>query len=583
MADEPPPLPADSVSSAVDEPVLLDEDDPFGAAPRAAPPPIDADATAGASDAATTAATSGDLSAGSNVDVVPEAEPDKGGEDEAEDEDELGLEDDSEPAAEPTDNSGTPEPVPEPVAPSPAEDVSEPAGDAAAGAAAAASPSSSRPSVDGARGAAADAVASPSPTRSAGGHRMKPLFSVDVRVGDPERVGVGFKSFVVYKVRTKVDVNTAHPQFREVRVCSTVSPAALDPSNVLAAQAESSLPHFSAPQMLSTHRFSDFFNMRAHLVAAYPGVLVPPCPPKDAMGTGVVKFKSAGVEIMQFVARRAAALHRFMRRVVAHPILRKDETLRAFLETDASVPKCKGGGLGRSFLSGYVEQSEWFADKAVELDTLEAQLKKLTDAVASVATQRKMMAEATATFSEVFASLAAAEEVAPLTQAMDAFSDTLSEIQRAQQKVASRDFYEFAEVVKDYIPLIAAVRYCFQQRISAHKQWMNAKSTLGKKEDTLAKLQAKGDLVPPVKVDAAKQQVEQMVQREATTAKQFRVISARVKREVERFDAIKIREFQKVAMDFVQRAMVAQQLVMREWEKYLPIAKAIALPEPGSE
>ena len=33
------------------------------------------------------------------------------------------------------------------------------------------------------------------------------------------------------------------------------------------------------------HRFSDFFSLYKYLVESYPGVIVPPCPPKDALGT----------------------------------------------------------------------------------------------------------------------------------------------------------------------------------------------------------------------------------------------------------------------------------------------------------
>jgi hypothetical protein len=32
------------------------------------------------------------------------------------------------------------------------------------------------------------------------------------------------------------------------------------------------------------HRFSDFFSLYKYLVESYPGVIVPHCPPKDALG-----------------------------------------------------------------------------------------------------------------------------------------------------------------------------------------------------------------------------------------------------------------------------------------------------------
>ena len=74
----------------------------------------------------------------------------------------------------------------------------------------------------------------------------------------------------------------------------------------------------------------------SQLVHKYQGIIVPPCPPKDAVGTGVMKMKGAG-DITPFIERRQYALQRFLRRLASHPILVVDENVVAFFETDAKM------------------------------------------------------------------------------------------------------------------------------------------------------------------------------------------------------------------------------------------------------
>lgn len=88
------------------------------------------------------------------------------------------------------------------------------------------------------------------------------------------------------------------------------------------------------------------------LVEKYAGVIVPPTPPKDAVGTGMMKFKGQGAEITPFIERRCAALdrcagyicassltclRRFVKRIAEHPVLRNDALFKTFLSTTEKV------------------------------------------------------------------------------------------------------------------------------------------------------------------------------------------------------------------------------------------------------
>ena len=109
---------------------------------------------------------------------------------------------------------------------------------------------------------------------------------------------------------------------------------------------------------------------------------------------------------MSFIIKLLTVLHdeltvvgcRFLQHVAAHPLIRRDETFKSFLQTETKVPKAKGSGIANMMakLVGYNEGDEvrtgwlfgggscqlmvgwqWFADKGGELDALEGQLKKL--------------------------------------------------------------------------------------------------------------------------------------------------------------------------------------------------------------
>jgi hypothetical protein len=72
-------------------------------------------------------------------------------------------------------------------------------------------------------------------------------------------------------------------------------------------------------------RYRDFLWLRAQLVGAFPGAIVPPLPPPDK------PYKDDRFS-PQFIQRRQAGLELFLRRVAAHPTLASSADLLTFLE-----------------------------------------------------------------------------------------------------------------------------------------------------------------------------------------------------------------------------------------------------------
>jgi hypothetical protein len=81
------------------------------------------------------------------------------------------------------------------------------------------------------------------------------------------------------------------------------------------------------------HRYSDFEMMRAHFIQIFPGVFVPPMPPKNYFG---ITSDEA------FLNQRMKDLERFVNRILEVPILRDSIALQKFFQVDVTnFDSCK--------------------------------------------------------------------------------------------------------------------------------------------------------------------------------------------------------------------------------------------------
>lgn len=85
---------------------------------------------------------------------------------------------------------------------------------------------------------------------------------------------------------------------------------------------------FQKPDFAIRRRFTDFFFLYKTLYRDYPACAVPPLPDKHKME--YVRGDRFGSE---FTTRRAWSLHRFLKRLTLHPVLRRAPMLAIFLES----------------------------------------------------------------------------------------------------------------------------------------------------------------------------------------------------------------------------------------------------------
>ncbi|XP_038071643.1 sorting nexin-2-like [Patiria miniata] len=382
-------------------------------------------------------------------------------------------------------------------------------------------------------------------------------FDMEITITEPFKKGEGMSAYMAYKVSTK----TSNPVFKK-------------------------------PEMSVFRRFSDFLGLHQKLVNSHTvkGYIVPPAPEKSVVGMTKVKMSKGQEEpnSMDFVEKRRAAMERYLNRTAAHPQLQKDQNFIEFLEKDelpkaTSTSALSGAGVKRAF-SGIMdsakkmaskvhESDQWFEEKHQQIESLDSQLKKLHLSVESMVSHRRELGGATAIFAKSAAMLGNSEEHTALSRAISQLAETEEKIDQIHVEQANTDFYVLAELLKDYIGLIGSVRDAFREREKTFGIWQSAQTMLAKKRDQEAKLKISGK---PDKLAQIQEEIKEWEAKEAKGQKDFEKISKTIRKEYNRFEVNRMRDFRSVIIKYLEALMTHQQEVIQSWEGFLPEAKAIA-------
>ncbi|XP_070543510.1 sorting nexin-2-like [Ptychodera flava] len=379
-------------------------------------------------------------------------------------------------------------------------------------------------------------------------------FELEIMVTEPQKKGDGIKAFVAYKVTTRTTI-----------------------------------PIFKRPEFSVWRRFSDFLGLHEKLNGKHThgGVIVPPAPEKSVIGMTQVKVSKEEASI-DFIEKRRASLERYLNRTAAHPTLQQDPDFRDFLERDelpraTSTSAVSGAGVKRLFnmvtdtvskmTTKMSESDQWFEDKQQQIDSLDQQLKKLHSSVETLVLHRKDLSLATASFAKSAATLGNAEEHTGLSRALAQLAEVEEKIDQLHQDQANTDFYVLSELLKDYIGLISSIRDVFREREKAYHKWQDAQVNLTKKREQEVKFQSAGK---PDKVAQVKQEIKEWEHKVETGQEDFEKISKTIRKEIERFEKNRVRDFRSVIIKYLETIMESQQQVIKYWEGFLPEAKAIA-------
>ncbi|XP_027707836.1 sorting nexin-1 isoform X1 [Vombatus ursinus] len=380
-------------------------------------------------------------------------------------------------------------------------------------------------------------------------------FDLTVSITDPEKIGDGMNAYVAYKVTT-----------------------------------QTSLPMFRSKQFSVKRRFSDFLGLYEKLSEKHSqnGFIVPPPPEKSLIGMTKVKVGKEDSSSAEFLEKRRAALERYLQRIVNHPTMLQDPDVREFLEKE-ELPRAvgtqtlSGAGLLKMFnkatdavskMTIKMNESDiWFEEKLQEVECEEQRLRKLHTVVETLVNHRKELALNTAQFAKSLAMLGSSEDNTALSRALSQLAEVEEKIEQLHQEQASNDFFLLAELLSDYIRLLAIVRGAFDHRMKTWQRWQDAQTMLQKKRETEARLLWANK---PDKLQQAKDEIAEWESRVTQYERDFERISTVVRKEVIRFEKEKSKDFRNHVIKYLETLLYSQQQLVKYWEAFLPEAKAIS-------
>uniref|UniRef100_A0A5B7AW87 Putative sorting nexin 2A-like isoform X1 n=1 Tax=Davidia involucrata TaxID=16924 RepID=A0A5B7AW87_DAVIN len=91
------------------------------------------------------------------------------------------------------------------------------------------------------------------------------------------------------------------------------------------------MPEFGGSEFSVRRRFKDVVTLSDRLSEAYRGFFIPPRPDKSVVESQVMQKQ-------EFVEQRRVALEKYLQRLVAHPVIKKSDELRVFLQVQGKLP-----------------------------------------------------------------------------------------------------------------------------------------------------------------------------------------------------------------------------------------------------
>ncbi|XP_075152168.1 sorting nexin 1 [Haematobia irritans] len=385
-------------------------------------------------------------------------------------------------------------------------------------------------------------------------------YFIEITISEPQKIGDGMGSYLTYKVSTKTNI-----------------------------------PKFKRTEFSTLRRFSDFLGIHSLLASKYIklGKIVPPAPSKNIFGTTKVKISPQQSEPgngsnVEWVEQRRAALERYMNRTAQHPVLRVDLDFINFLESDQELPRAvntaalsgaavvrlfnKVGATVNKITYKMDENDPWFDDKITEVENLDTNLQKLHSALKSLVTTRKELANLTGLVAKSAAMLSTCEEHTGLSRALSNLADVEEKIEILRSEQSNSDFYIMSEFVKDYLGLFVAIKSVFHERVKVFQNWQHAQMQLSKRRENRGRYELNNRTD---KLEQAHQEVEEWQVKVQRCQQQFEEISSEIKKEMERFELHRIKDFKANLVKYLEDQMAHQQQIITYWESFVPFAREI--------
>ncbi|KAK1421353.1 hypothetical protein QVD17_23615 [Tagetes erecta] len=108
------------------------------------------------------------------------------------------------------------------------------------------------------------------------------------------------------------------------------------------------LPEFNGTEFSVRRRFKDVVTLSDRLSESYRGYFIPLRPDKSVVESQVMQKQ-------EFVEQRRIGLEKYLRKLAAHPVIRRSEELRAFLQVQGKLPLLKTTDVASRMIDGAVK------------------------------------------------------------------------------------------------------------------------------------------------------------------------------------------------------------------------------------
>ncbi|KAJ4978084.1 hypothetical protein NE237_008864 [Protea cynaroides] len=384
------------------------------------------------------------------------------------------------------------------------------------------------------------------------------------------------------------------------------------------------MPDFGGPEFNVRRRFRDVVTLADRLSESYRGFFIPPRPDKSVVESQVMQKQ-------EFVEQRRVALEKYLCRLAAHPVIKKSEELKVFLQVQGKLPlptttdvasrmldgavnlpkqlfgefgnvvaphevvqPAKGGRdllrifkeLKQSVTNDWVgskpsvvEEDKEFLEKKEKLQDLEQQLSNASQQAESIVKAQQDIGETMGELGLAFIKLTKFETEEAVSNSQRVRAADMKRVATAAVK-ASRFYRESnAQSVKhldtlhEYLGLMLAVHSAFSDRSSALLTVQTLLSELSSLHSKAEKLEAAsskifgGDKSRIRKVEELKETIKATEDAKCIAIREYERIKENNRSELERMDRERHNDFLAMLKGFVVNQVGYAEKIANVWAK----------------
>ncbi|XP_076918740.1 sorting nexin 2B-like [Bidens hawaiensis] len=360
------------------------------------------------------------------------------------------------------------------------------------------------------------------------------------------------------------------------------------------------LPEFNGTEFSVRRRFKEVVMLSDRLSESYRGFFIPTRPDK-----GVVE--SQVMQKYEFVEQRRVALEKYFRKLAAHPVIRRSEDLRVFLQVQGDLPLMKtenvdavvnrgtGGGdlvrrfkeLRQSVTYGWggtkpplVEEDKDFLERRMKLQDFEAQLSNVSLQAESLVKAQQDIGETMGQLGLVFVKLTKFETeeavfISQKTRAKDMKNIATSSVKASRlYRELNSQTIKHLDKLHDYLGVMLDVNNAYSDRSNALLTLQAVVTEISILNSRIEKLEAAAfkvfgaDRSRIQKIDELKETLRVAEDAKNHAVKEYKRIKDTNKTEFERLDEEKREDFFGMLKGFVVNQAGYAEKMASVWETF---------------